>query len=125
MELEPIEPQTAVELYLTDREAEVRPATLKGHRSRLNKFVEWCEKEEIHNLNGLTGRQLHQFRIWRRDDGNLAPPSEKSQMDTLRVFIRWLGTIDGVDPDLHHKVRSPAYNRGEHAREVMIDSERA
>jgi integrase len=125
MELEPIEPQMAVELYLTDREAEVRPATLKGHRSRLNKFVEWCEKEEIYNLNGLTGRQLHRFRIWRRNDGNLAPPSEKTQMDTLRVFIRWLGTIDGVDPDLHHKVRSPAYNRGEHAREVMIDDERA
>jgi len=125
MELEPIEPQTAVELFLTDREAEVRPATLKGHRSRLNKFIKWCEKEEIYNLNGLIGRQLHRFRIWRRNDGNLAPPSEKTQMDTLRVFIRWLGTIDGVDPDLQHKVRSPAYNRGEHARAVMIDDERA
>jgi len=28
-------------------------------------------------------------------------------MDTLRVFIRWLESIDGVEQDLSEKVLSP------------------
>lgn len=125
MELEPIEPKTAVELYLADRETEISRATLNAHRSRLRFFVEWCEDRGLTNLNELTGRQLHQYRIWRRNDGDLAPPSEKSQMDTLRVFIRWLGTIDGVDPDLHHKVRSPDFKKGAYAKTDTLDAETA
>jgi hypothetical protein len=39
MELEPIEPETAVELYLADREPELRSVTLNSHRSRLGFFV--------------------------------------------------------------------------------------
>jgi hypothetical protein len=47
MELEPIDPQTAVELYLADREAELADVTLTSHRSRLKFFVEWCEKRDL------------------------------------------------------------------------------
>ena len=39
MSLEPIDPETAVELYLADREAEVSKATLYSHSSRLGHFV--------------------------------------------------------------------------------------
>jgi len=125
MDLEPIDARTAVKLYLADRETEVASTTLNAHRSRLRFFVRWCEENGVTNLNHLNGRQLHQYRIWRRREGDLAPPSEKSQMDTLRVFIRWLGTIDGVDPDLHHKVRSPKFPKGKYARDEMLEAERA
>ncbi|WP_318570630.1 hypothetical protein [Salinigranum marinum] len=44
-------------------------------------------------------------------------------MDTLRVFIRWCGTIDAVPTDLWSKVVSPSLADGENSRDVMIDSE--
>lgn len=125
MELEPIEPETAVELFLSDREIDVSESTLRHDQSHLRFFLEWCEREDIQNLNELNGRLIQQHRIWRRNDADLAPPSEKNHMDTLRVFIRWLGTIDGVAPDLHHKVRSPKYSKGKHSRDAMIDPETA
>lgn len=125
MTLEPIEPQEAVELYLADRETEVSKATLKSHRYRLGHFVCWCEDKKISNLNELTGRQLHEYRQWRRADGNLTPSSEKTQMDTLRVFIRWLEKIDGVEQNLHTKVRSPTLSDGDNSRDVMLSNERA
>lgn len=78
MELEPIDPQTALDLYLADREPEVAESTLYAHRSRLGHFVRWCDEQDIENLNELTGRRLHEYRIWRRNDGDLAPPTEKS-----------------------------------------------
>lgn len=35
MNLDPIDPATAVDLYLNDRETELTEATLTSHRSRL------------------------------------------------------------------------------------------
>ncbi|MFQ3294629.1 MAG: site-specific recombinase XerD, partial [Natrialbaceae archaeon] len=107
MSLEPIDPETALELYLADKENDLAAASLKAHEYRLNHFVGWCSDNGIENLNTLTGRQLHRYRIWRREDGNLSPASEKTQMDTLRVFIRWLESVDGVEQDLSEKVLSP------------------
>jgi len=125
MSLEPIDPETAVELYLADREAEVAKATLYSHSSRLGHFVRWCGEEEIDNLNVLSGRTLHEYRLWRRRDGDLAPASEKTQMDTLRVFVKWLESIDAVVDDLHTKVRSPVLRDGQNVRDVMLKSDRA
>jgi site-specific recombinase XerD len=125
MNLEPIDPETAVELYLADREAEVAKATLYSHSSRLGHFVRWCDEENIDNLNELSGRSLHAYRLWRRRDGDLAPTTEKTQMDTVRVFVKWLESIDAVVDDLHTKVRSPVLRDGQNVRDVMLESDRA
>lgn len=125
MSLEPIDAETALELYLADRGNELSEASLKGHKYRLGHFVRWCEDQEIENLNTLSGRQLHEYRLWRRDDGDLNKVSEKTQMDTLRVFVRWLEAIDAVEQDLSQKVLSPAITPDENSRDVMLDSDRA
>lgn len=126
MSLEPIKPERALELYIADRENNVSQATVYSHRSRLGHFIRWCNEEaKISNLNELSGRQLHEFRIWRRMEGDLAPPTEKTQMDTLRVFIKWLESIDGVEQDLHTKVLSPNLTGDDNIRDEMLDAERA
>lgn len=126
MELGPIAPQTAVELYLADRENELRQSTLNTHRSRLRHFLRWCDKEAgISNLNGLSGRDTHEFRIWRCEEGDLAIASERTQMAPHRVFLKWLTTIDAVEPGLQEKVRVPTIQRGDYSRGAVILSEMA
>ena len=97
MKLEPIDPDTAFELYIAEKETSVADATLAAHRSRLGFLLEWCEERDIENLNNLTGRKLQEFRLWRRNAGDLTKVSEKTQMDTLRVFVKWLESIDAVE----------------------------
>jgi integrase len=46
-------------------------------------------------------------------------------MDTVRVFVRWLESIDGVQQDLSTKVLSPVISAREHARGVRLEPERA
>ena len=125
MKLEAIDPETAVELYLADREAEVAKATLYSHSSRLGHFTRWCKEEKIDNLNDLTGRLLHGYRLWRRNEGDLVPATEKTQMDTIRVFVKWLESIDAGVGDLHTKVQSPVLRDGQNVRDVMLESDRA
>lgn len=88
MSLESIEPDTALELYLADKDNELADASLKAHKYRLGHFTRWCDQQDIENLNELGGRQLQRYRVWRRDEGDLSPVSEKTQMDTRRTS-RW------------------------------------
>jgi len=125
MELEPIDPESALELYLADKEPESAYATHRSHRSRLGHFVRWCDERDITNLNELTGRRLQEYRLWRRNEGDLSKTSVKTQIDTLRVFVRWLGTIDAVDHEFHVKVVSPDVTPNENSRDVKLDSEDA
>ena len=125
MSLEPIEPKHALDLYIADRQNSVSQATVYSHRSRLGHFIRWCGNNDITNLNSLTGRQLHEFRLWRRMEGDLAPTTEKTQMDTLRVFVKWLESIDAVEQDLHTKVLSPTLSGDDNVRDAMLSSERA
>ncbi|KTG30647.1 tyrosine-type recombinase/integrase [Haloferax profundi] len=121
--LDPIEPSEAVRMYLAERSTEVSEATLKAHKSRLKYFLRWCSEEDIDNMNTLTGRSLHRYKLWRRDDGDLKQVSLKTQIATIRVFIRFCESIDAVEPDLHTKVLSPSLGDADDHRDVMLDAE--
>lgn len=122
-ELEPIEPERAVELYLEDKARECQQATVRSHRSRLGFFVGWCDEQGIENLNDLSARDIHEFRVWRREDLNVT--SEKTQMDTLRVFVEWCETIDAVQHGLFKKIKSPVIPDGGNVRETTLTMDRA
>ena len=125
-DLEPIEPQRALELYLTDRRGELRESTIRSHRSRLSIFINWCrDTEDIDNLNDLTGRTIHRYKVWRRTEGDINTVTLKTQIDTVRVFIKWLETIEGCPQDLHAKVKSPSISSDENARAVELHSDEA
>lgn len=126
--LDPIKPEDAVELYLTDKTTESAEQTVRSHRSRLGFFLKWCVKEEIDNMNDLSGRDLHDFRVWRRTAGRngedgISKATEKSQMNTLSVFIRWCESIDAVSPNLHEKILAPSLSKQEGVRDEMLDEE--
>ncbi len=126
-ELIPTTPEEALRLYLDDLEVDgAAQSTQYAHKSRLGHFTRWCNQvTEITNLNNLTGRDIQRYRAWRRQDGDLNKVTVKTQMDTLRVFIRWCESIDAVRPDLHVTVRSPDLDDGENQRNETLPEERA
>ncbi|SFL50730.1 Site-specific recombinase XerD [Halogranum rubrum] len=124
-ELEPITPADAKEMYLASRQDEVTEATYKAHNYRLNHFIRWCNEYDIDNLNDINGRSVHRYRLWRRDDGDLNNVTLKTQLDTLRVFIRFCEGINAVEDNLHDKVISPTLKHGENQRDVMLEADTA
>ncbi|ELZ96433.1 phage integrase/site-specific recombinase [Haloferax mucosum ATCC BAA-1512] len=122
--LEPLEPRTAVEMYLNDRRGEVSSATHQSHGYRLERFVEWCDENAIENLNPLTGRDIQSYKISRKRDG-LVPTSLKGQLDTLRVFLRFCASINGVHPELPETVNSPSLTDDEKRGTDVIRNRRA
>jgi integrase len=125
MTLEPIDPESAVEWYLDDKKQDNSKATVTSHRSRLGHLLGWLEDEGIDNMNDLTGRQIQRYRTWRRNDGDLAPATEKTEMDSVRVFVRWCESIDAVESDLFMKVQSPRLSADDNTRDQMLEPEKA
>jgi site-specific recombinase XerD len=92
--LSPLSPEDALETYLQVRREELSARSLNAQKSRLSFFVEWCNKEEITNLNDLTKRDLFRFCTWRSD--SLNPSSLESNMWTLRSLLRKCVDFDAV-----------------------------
>jgi len=124
-QLEPIEPSKARELYLKHKRTECRAATVKGHKYRTSHFVRWCEQNSIDNMNSLTGRDLHEYRLWRKEDGELNQVSLATQMGTTRVFLKWCSSIEAVPSDLADKVLVPSVSSEAEQSDSMIKAERA
>lgn len=123
-------PERAIEMYLADRSQDLRQSSLQTHRSALNFFERWLNTQEIENLNDLTGRQLHHYRIWRREDAPtktdvLAKATEQTQQRVVRQFIRYCGQVDAVPCNLYTKVRVPTVRDGEDARSNTVDADQA
>jgi len=129
-ELEPIDPKTALELYLDQRRNEVTSSTLNAHRYRLSHFVRWATGDDsndprLEDMNDLSGRKLHEYRIWRREDGDLNTVSMQTQMSTLRVFMKFCEEIDAVPRNTHQKVRVPSVDNKKGARDEIVEPEKA
>jgi len=124
-DLEPIAPQKAVDLYLAQREDDASERTVQAHRYRLKHFVRWCGQEDLTNLNNLTGRRLYEYRLWRKDDGDLNPVSLRTQLSTLRAFVRFCESIDAVESDTHEEILLPTLDANDDVKDEMLDGERA
>ena len=123
--LEPLAPTEAFDWYIQEKETEAAASTVYSHKSRIGHFLRWCDERGIDNMNDLTGRDMHRYKVWRRDEGDLNRVSVKTQMDTIRVFIRWCEHVDAVEQDLSTKVQSPTLEGSENARDVLLDKESA
>jgi len=124
-ELEPITPAEAKEMYLAQRRNEIAEATLQGHHYRLKPFVQWCESTDLTNLNDLTARDIHKYRLHREEEASLNKITLRTQLSTIRVFLQFLESIDGVEQGLHEKMLIPSTNSNEESRETMLDGESA
>lgn len=50
---------------------------MDSHRSQLGYFIQWYDEQDSTKLNEVTGRSLHKYRLWRRNEGDLTHATEK------------------------------------------------
>ena len=124
--MEHIEPTEAVRMYLAEKQPELAQATIYSHRSRLSHFTEWCEQEDIEYVSDIDPIDCHRYKLWRREEHDINNVTLKTQLDTLRVFLRWADqSLNAAKNDISEAVLSPALSDGDNERDVMLDAEAA
>jgi site-specific recombinase XerC len=124
-DLEPIETEYRARPVLWPQGDRMYEFDRQNYRYALKSFLTWCGKEGIGNLNALAGQHLHKFRVWRKEGGDLAPMTLRTQMSGLRVFLQWAGSTEAVPENLYQKVMIPRVPREERRRTEMLDTDRA
>jgi len=93
MSLKPTDPETAVDWYLKDRANELADSSLKSHEYQLKHFIRWCSEVGIQNLDTLTGRNLHRYRLWRGGGGWLSQRSQRDETDGHLSYLHPLASV--------------------------------
>jgi site-specific recombinase XerD len=125
--LQPLSPEEGVEMYINSRRDELGTETRRKQETRLNAFVQWCDKHDLDNLNDLSGRDLQRYRQWRKNGdgegyGAIKNVTLRSNLSTLRVFLEFCTNIDGVEKGMRERVMLPEVNDG--AKDTKIPEER-
>lgn len=80
----------------------------------------------IDNLNDLSGRHFSQYKIWRKEEyGNPNNVTLNTQLQTVRVFVKWCEGVDAVTPGLHEYLDPPRMGPDEDVRTVTLESDTA
>ncbi|SDF53689.1 tyrosine-type recombinase/integrase [Halorientalis regularis] len=118
-----MEPERAVERYLKERRPEVAESTYRNHKYALKQFIQWCNQIDLNDISELDGWHIHDFKIHRREEGGVNEVTLYNNLCTLRVFLRWLESMEVVDGDLADNMVLP--NPEDDARTDMISVARA
>jgi len=112
--------------YLNSRETDLRESTLQSHHYRLKHLVRWCDEvSNIDTVDDIERADIDAYANWRREDGDLSKASMKGQMDTLRVFIKYLERIGAVEEDLHEAVPSVSMSPSDRTNDRIVEAEEA
>lgn len=127
--LESIQPEEAVSKFLSYKEPEIRPQTLKEYKRKLDHFIDFCNSQSVENLNQLDGRVIQGFRRYRRLESTdqREPLSTKTMRDDMylfRDFVKYLEYIESVPSGLSDKIGIPELGWGEGVRDTNISIDR-
>ncbi|WP_436344232.1 tyrosine-type recombinase/integrase [Natronorubrum sp. FCH18a] len=109
----------AVERYLRERKPEVSRLTHRNHKYALNQFVEWSDKAGLDDISDLDGFHIHDFKIHRRENADINEVTLSNNLSVIRVFVRWLGSMEVVDSDIAENMILP--NPDDDARNDKIE----
>lgn len=126
----PIDPSQALTIYLSHREHDLAPSSLRSYDYRLRAFVSWCDNVGISDINTITPRDVHEYKQWRRTEGcdgktEMSRPTLKSNMDCLRGFLRYMEKLDYAPEDIHESAESPVLRDDENVSDAILPRENA
>jgi site-specific recombinase XerC len=101
-----ITPKQAVSDFNDERKGEVAYSTWRNYQYPLKQFVEFCSEREIEHVNDLTGYDLKQFKLKRKNAG-IKTVTLKNNLSSLRVFLNWCVQAGLVEPELPDVVQLP------------------
>lgn len=110
-----MDPERAIERYLTDKKPEWAESTYYNNASSLGLFLSLCQETDLHNICDIDGFHISDFKKHRREEGGVNEMTLYNDLCSLRSFLRWsnsMGLIESWvvenmilnDPD--EKVRS-------------------
>lgn len=119
--LEPITPDEAKEMYLQSRSDELAERSLELQEKHVRRFVEWCDNEGLDDMNSVTARTVHRYHLDKKS--GWATSTVSINLSTVRRFVRFCESIDGVAVGVAEKIEVPS--NSDSTRDEKLEFEEA
>ena len=118
-----ITPKQAVSDFNDERKGEVAHSTWRNYQYPLKQFVEFCNEQDIGYINDVSGYDLKQFKLKRKNAG-IKTVTLKNNLSSLRVFLNWCVQAGLVEPELPDMVQLPRLTDDDIVSDDMISLDR-
>lgn len=119
-----LSPREARDRWLDKLRVEYSDDSVSTYYYRLKLFVEWAEEQGIESVSEISGWDIESYEAHRRSQ-NLALPTLKNEMSTLRNWFEYLANAELVDEDLPDRVDVPQVPPEERSSDVKLSEEAA
>lgn len=116
--------EDAVERWLRKRETDSTEQTVRGYRSRLDQWLNWCDEQAVEVVADLNPWLLDEYQLDLNSEG-YAPTTIKGRLNTLRLFIEYLVVLELVDESLPETIEIPNLSKQEEQNEERLEPEHA
>ncbi|WP_049967700.1 tyrosine-type recombinase/integrase [Haloferax prahovense] len=123
-DLEPLSPDDAMEMWLTRQRSEKADQTVQSYYYRVNQFIEWCDENDVKNLNALTTRDIFKFDTELRER-DLSQSTLKNRFGTLKLFLSFCEDLNAVEEGLVKAIEIPSLLKDERVNKEKLASGRA
>lgn len=117
--LQPLEPTRARQLYLDSRSDELADRSLTLHAKHTGSFVDWCGENAVRNMNDVTARTVHEYRLEIKH--GYAQTTLSIYLSTVRQFVRFCETIDAVEQGVAERIVLPDRERNPRTETLETD----
>lgn len=121
---QPLSPHEAVERFLDVRSMDSSERTIRSYSSRLERFLEWCDLEDIDAMSELDSLRIDDYRVYIQG-GDREGVSVKGVLATFRVFLKYCEEIGVVERNLHAAVQVPTLDPVEETSDERLETQDA
>lgn len=118
-EMSPVE---ARDRWLSKRKPNVTDSTLTSLHYRLKLFADWCEEQHIDRMRDLTGWDMDEYGVARRENANAMTLNK--ELGTLKQWLEYCHNIGLVDESVPDAVSPPKVNKHQQSDDTMLEPER-
>ncbi|MHB9287336.1 tyrosine-type recombinase/integrase [Halobacteriales archaeon Cl-PHB] len=119
-----LSPREARDRWLDKLRVQYSDETVSSYHYRLKLFVEWAEENGIESVADLSGWDLESFETHRRGE-DIALPTLKNEMSTLKNWLEYLENVDAVEDGLPEKVNVPRVPPQDRSSDTLLSAEAA
>lgn len=110
--------EEAVNRWIRKRKTDATEQTIRGYRSRMDQFLDWCSEEGIETIADLDSWALDEYQLQLRDQG-FRPTTIKGRLNTIRLWLEYLEVLDLAD-GLSDAIDIPTLSRADEQDDTRL-----
>ena len=119
-----LSPREAVQRFLDRRSQRATPATIRSYGSRLERFVEWCDDQEIGSMSSITAWEVDEYQAF-LVGSDRAPATVKGHVVALKQLVEYCHSLGLVDEDTVDAIEIPKLTEDQESSDERLEAEEA